>query len=559
MNLRAKLIAVMTAVILFTVFQGMVAVDRINRTGELAGDLYDGPLMVINFARSARSNFLQLDGTMMKAAGDAELLSSEDTVEDIEDQYESFREDMEVVLERSQDQRIADKLAVVATLADNWWTIVETAIEAAEEGEAKVPAKELHSIAMKADEQLDLVIEYASENGYNFDIAAKQSVKESRQHLVMVMLGTVAIGLILAMILGRTISRPVTRMTKRMVALADGDYTVEIENLNRRDEIGAMARAVQIFKENGQEKQELEKLRRQEEAEQETARRRESERQALVANLIKDFDDSVGDNLASMLTAAKELKDNADTLSQTAKESHRRIATSSETASETNSSSQNAAAAAEELSSSFNEIGRQVKSSSEISAEAVREAESAAENSQKLSEAGEKIGEVIDLINDIANQTNLLALNATIEAARAGDAGKGFAVVASEVKALANQTAQATEEISSQISIIRTTTSDTVQGVETIRGTIDRIADIVNTIDATIGQQTTATQEIAGVIQKTAQSTEEISNDFGELDQASVATDDIAGKVLTASGRVNDQADALGGEVRQFLDAVRRA
>ncbi|MDA1101291.1 MAG: HAMP domain-containing protein, partial [Proteobacteria bacterium] len=260
MNLRAKLIAGSTAVILFTVFQGMIAVDRIEQTGRLAGDLYDGPLMAINFARSAKTNFLQLDRQMMVAAGQPKLLASDEVGETLEDLHSGFREDLQVVLERSKDERIARNLNAVGAMADEWWRLSQLAIAAVKGGEGTVSTDELHEVVETVNEKLDQVIEYASENGYNFNLSAKQAVEETHRFIILVMLGTVVIGLLIAMVQGRMISRPITRMTRRMAALADGDYSLEIDYLERRDEIGEMARAVQVFRDNGKEKQQLEEV-----------------------------------------------------------------------------------------------------------------------------------------------------------------------------------------------------------------------------------------------------------------------------------------------------------
>ena len=559
MTLRTKLLIGFIAVILFTLVQGIMTVSKVDHTGRLAGQMYDGPLMAINFARAAKSDFLLLDKQMIVANHDPSVLANEEFVETLEDLNETLREDLEVIQERSDDERITNKLANVSAAADKWWALAQQVTEGAKSEKTAKLFTQLHEMAVSIDAELDLIVEYASEDGYNFRVSADVIVSDTRTYIIATIFGTAVIGFITAIVLGHMISRPVIRMTTRMAALADGDHEAEISDLGRRDEIGEMARAVQGFKDNGIEKQALEERQRQEQLEKDAAALREEKRQAQIQELIGAFEGTVGDGLENVLAAAQDLRANADTLSTTAHESHQQIVESSETADRTNSSSQTAAAAADQLNSSIQEIGRQVTASSEISSEAVQEAKNAASNTEKLRTAGEQIGEVIGLINDIANQTNLLALNATIEAARAGEAGKGFAVVASEVKALAKQTASATEEIASQIAIMQATTSDTVGSVETIQGTIGRFSEIVNAISDTIDQQANATGEIAEVVQQAAQSTAVISSNFDELDQASSATGSIAESGLAAASEMNDQATALREDVQQFLSAVREA
>ncbi len=559
MNLRTKLLVGFVAVISFTLVQGILSLNRVDHTGRLAGQMYDGPLMATNFARAARNDFLLLDRQLVIANHDPSVLKDEDFAETLEDLVETLQEDLEVIGERSSDDRIAEKLANVLAASEKWWVLAQRLTAGENPDEAADIFSQLNDTAASIDADLDLIVEYASEDGYNFRATADGIVSDARKFIIATIIGTAVIGFLVAMGLGHMISKPVVRMTTRMAALADGDLEVEITDVHRRDEIGEMARAVQVFKDHGEQKQQLEEQQRREQLEKDAAARREEARQAQIQQLIGAFEGSVGKGLENVLAAAQDLKANADTLSTTAHDSHQRIVDSSETANQTNASSQNAAAAAEQLNTSIQEIGRQVTTSSEISSEAVQEAVNAANNTEKLRQAGDQIGEVIDLINEIANQTNLLALNATIEAARAGEAGKGFAVVASEVKALANQTASATDEIASQIGIMQATTSDTVSSVETIQRTIDRFAEIVGAINETIDQQAGATREIAEVVQQAAQSTAAISSDFQELDQASSATGSIAESVLAASSDMNEQATALREDVQQFLRAVRAA
>ena len=219
MNLSAKLMVGSAVIILFTAIQGMISVDRINQTGQLAGKLYDGPFMAMNFARSAKTNFLLLERQMTLATHQPSQLASEDFVETLTDLHESFQEDIEVVLERSDDARISENLDVVGTMVDDWWRLSEAAIASVEAGEPEIPAERLMEVAALVDGQLDLVIDFSTENGYEFDLSSEQSVAETRWFIIAVIIGTVIIGLLVAVAQGRMISRPITWMTRLSVVI----------------------------------------------------------------------------------------------------------------------------------------------------------------------------------------------------------------------------------------------------------------------------------------------------------------------------------------------------
>jgi methyl-accepting chemotaxis protein len=356
-----------------------------------------------------------------------------------------------------------------------------------------------------------------------------------------------------AWLIGRGITRPVRAMTDAMTRLAGGDVGVEIPARENTDEIGEMAKAVQVFKDTMVETEHLR-------AEQEEQKRRgeEQQRQAMLA-MADGFEMAVGDIVRGVSLRATELQATAQSMSATAEETERQSTAVGAASEQASANVQTVASAAEELSSSIAEIGRQVASSSDITARAVEDTRRTNEQIQGLAEAAQSIGDVIKLISDIASQTDLLALNATIEAARAGDAGKGFAVVAAEVKSLANQTAKATEEIRGKIAEMQVATSRSVDAVQEIGQTIARINEIATTIASAVEEQGAATQEIARNVQQASAGTTEVSTNIVGVTRAANDTGVASTQVLGTAGELAQQSEALRSQVESFLGNIRAA
>ena len=363
----------------------------------------------------------------------------------------------------------------------------------------------------------------------------------------LLMVVVVAVGMLVA----RGITGPLDAMTRAMAALADGDKTVIVPATERHDEIGEMAKAMQVFKDNALAVDRMQ-------AEQAEAKARTAaERRDAMMRLADSFEAGVKGVVDGMAASAGELQSTAQTMSATAAETSRQSHEVAEAAQQASVNVQTVAVAAEELSSSISEIARQVSQSSRISAGAVEEASRTNAMVQGLAEAAARIGEVVNLINDIASQTNLLALNATIEAARAGEAGKGFAVVANEVKNLANQTARATDEITTQIHAVQSATRDAVGAIQGIRGTIGEISQIASTIAGSIDAQGLATQQIARNVQEAATGTQRVTGNIAAVWQAAESAGQAAGQVLNSAGALSRQSEQLHSHVVRFLETVR--
>jgi len=357
----------------------------------------------------------------------------------------------------------------------------------------------------------------------------------------------------LTIVIVRSITGPVGRLTQVMLTLADGDKTVDVFGRDRGDELGEMARAVQVFKENALEMERLQA----EQAEQE--KRAEEERRNSMMAMADSFEKSVMGVVDTVSSSATEMETTASGMSETASQTLSEAKNAATGSQQATSNVQTVAAASEELAASVNEISRQVQDSSAISQSAVTEANAVVNQVQELVEASQRIGEVVDLINSIAGQTNLLALNATIEAARAGEAGKGFAVVASEVKNLASQTSRATEEIAAQVQAIQEATNGAVTSIDGIGNTIGRINEIAGSIAAAVEEQGSATGEISRNVQEAARGTQHVDESVSKVSAGANETGEAAQGVLGAAQSLAKQSTTLREEVANFLSEVRAA
>ncbi len=435
--------------------------------------------------------------------------------------------------------------------------------------------------------------------------------------LEMLITGLIGVifGMGIAFLLGNSIAMAVRGMTDSMTRLADNDLEAVIPAQGRGDEIGEMASAVQVFKENAIERvrleedaekqRELDKQREEEErqaeakrqkeeqereaaereaeaeherqeaeaekqrlaaereaeqqkaAEQEEKARLEAERAAQIATLTESFDNSVTQMLGTVGSAVSNMQDTSESLNETANVTSEQATNVSAAAEQASANVQTVSAAAEELSKSIAEISSQVAQSSEIASRAASDSEVTNDKIQGLAAAAQKVGDVVELINDIASQTNLLALNATIEAARAGEAGKGFAVVASEVGNLANQTAKATEEIATQVGDIQSATKDSVDAIMGITKTIGEVNEISASIASAVEEQGAATQEIARNVEQAAQGTQDVTSNIVTVSSAANDTGTAATDMKQAVTTVDNQTSSLRNEVETFIQKIQ--
>jgi methyl-accepting chemotaxis protein len=435
------------------------------------------------------------------------------------------------------------------------------AIDAEKSAKLSESADKLRDTAMKSRTAAESLQGKIRELADRLNTRVEEKSKEAREQyestsrflVILAGLGVV-IGGVLGFIIGQYgIAKPIRMIVGVLQELAAGRYQVEITGLDRKDEVGEVARTAEVFRENGLEKIRMEA--EQKDMEQRTAAQRRQD----MLRLADQFESAVGEVIETVSSASTELEASATTLTSTADHAQQ-LATVVATASEEASTNvQSVASATEELSSSITEISRQVQESARVASEAVGQARTTTDRVSELSKAATRIGDVVELINTIAGQTNLLALNATIEAARAGEAGRGFAVVASEVKALAEQTAKATGEIGQQIAGIQAATEHSVGAIKDISDTIERLSEISSAIAAAVEEQGAATQEISRNVAQASQGTQQVSSNITDVQRGASETGSASSQVLSAAQSLSGDSNRLKLEVSKFLGTVRAA
>jgi len=457
---------------------------------------------------------------------------------------------------RLELEKLTDTLARIAEEHLSYEKHGEEALALLSSGDVE-GAKSIAATTEREQEKLDKELVEALSQLERFTAAAARKAEQDERLGIQLLIGSTVAGLLIslaaAFVIGRSIATPVTQITEVMGRLAQDDTEVRIDYTENRDEVGAMARAVQVFRDNAIEVKRLKAL--QEEADRKAA----EERAKMLADVAAQIENNIGSIAQRMAAGATQVKGAAQQLSGNADQASSQSSAVASASEEASTNVQTVSSAAEELAASVSEITRQVSHSTEITNRAVREVETTNAKVQSLTRAASQIGTVVALISDIAEQTNLLALNATIEAARAGEAGKGFAVVASEVKSLAGQTANATGEISAQVAEIQSATNEAIQAILAIGKVIDEINDTTTGIAAAVEEQGAATREIARNVEEAAAGTQEVSSNIAGVAQSVTDTGAQARELLSASERMDQDSTDLRQQVVDLANRVRTA
>jgi methyl-accepting chemotaxis protein len=559
MSIRTKIITVVALLLIAMTGMGLLAVKNMRSMNANTLDITINWLPSVRVLGDLRAGVITYRSVIrehMLAESLEDKLAAEKTLQTVVENNTKIRQSYEPMISSPEERALYTEWSRVW---DDYKKVSQQVMALSRKAAGQVPheAHELNAntankLGAEAEGVLKKDIDFNNNGGDKASADAADTYSSSFMLLAVILGIAVIAGIAVSFYLVRDVSTGIASIVKPMQALGEGDLSAEVPHRGEQTEMGAMASALQIFKEALIAKKAADEAAAQDaEAKIERGRR--------VDNITRQFETMIGEIVNTVSSASSQLEASAGSLTSTAERSQQLATTVAAASEEATTNVQSVASATEEMASSVNEISRQVQDSARMAAEAVGQARSTTDRVSELSKAATRIGDVVELINTIAGQTNLLALNATIEAARAGEAGRGFAVVASEVKALAEQTAKATGEIGQQISGIQAATQDSVNAIKTISTTIERLSEISSAIAAAVEEQGAATQEISRNVQQAAHGTQQVSANITDVQRGATETGSASSQVLTAAKMLSGDSSRLKQEVGRFLDSVRAA
>jgi methyl-accepting chemotaxis protein len=549
MSIRYKIFGAFSLVILLACGLAFYGIRSVSASGDLVVRLYDGPLMGINHARSAHAGMNEARIVLRKSLVEG---TSPEAVAQLEKLIAAALDDLKVVRERVESPAVSQAREKVESRIGGWSTAAMKILKPSA-GLTEIPAS--FAVALQGDEAvaaIDDLVELVAAYGYDYRTEAEATVARAHVTMLAIAIGTVLIGIVVAIAFAVSFSRPVLAAVRVAERVAAGNFDDDIK-VGRRDEFGRLLHSLGVMqsslKARADEDSALMSTKDQATAEQ-TSRRQRIEAE------IEEFRLAFSTALANTDRMTGELAETAQALSQVAQAAGQQSSEAATTAGETSVNVQTVATAASQLGESVQTVQTQVHSASEIVQRASGMTGAANKSIEDLAVAAKHIDEVVGFIRTIAGQTNLLALNATIEAARAGEAGRGFAVVASEVKALATQTAKATEEISSQIAEVQSATRQAVEKVGAIAAIMGDIDGFTATLTGAIAQQNASAADISRSIGQAAAGTALVARNISGTAEATVEANRSADLVLATAQSLSDQARQLRTSVDRFLSNV---
>ncbi len=546
MMIRGKLVLAFALVLLLGTAMSGLGLRTVGELSELTDRIYEGPLISGQVTQAAQADFLRLRWTVDALSASTEGDARQALLDRAGEIDQSLRDNLDLAADRMVgEDAVAVEQDIRAQLAA-WDAMRADVLAAGGQGGGHL------EIFSEVEELFELLVEYSAEQGFLFRESALEAASAAVTEQIVLGALLAVIVVIALLMLDRSISRPVRGMTQAMQAIADGNLEAEVPARGRRDEIGRMALAVEVFRANAEENARLV-------AEREAAERhnKAQERSNLVQNLAHGFESAIGGIVVRVAAHADDLNAAAEEMAESARTSERDAEAARETGGRTAAEVATVEQATNDLTDSIQLVNEQVDLTRTVVADAHDKVTAADDGISTLHSEVDQIGEVVSMINDVANQTNLLALNATIEAARAGEAGKGFAVVAGEVKALASQTGHATQRIVDQIGIVQASTNDAVKRIKAVAESVLKVTEISRAVSAAMEEQNAATLRIADNVAGVANGTREASDRLHRVGTATRTGSGVSKRIVDISTDLHSDSAALGAELSTFLDKIR--